>query len=81
MKFKDADLIGIPLRVTIGAKGLAAGHVELKPRTETDPKKAELVPLAQAAKVLTERVKAAQRSPVPPQSTLAPPPSPPPASA
>ena len=44
MKFKDADLIGIPLRVTIGAKGLAAGHVELKARTEADPKKAELVP-------------------------------------
>ncbi len=44
VKFKDADLIGIPLRVTIGAKGLAAGHVELKARTEADPKKAELVP-------------------------------------
>ena len=26
VKFKDADLIGIPLRVTIGAKGLAAGQ-------------------------------------------------------
>ncbi len=33
VKFKDADLIGIPLRVTIGAKGLAGGNVELKPRT------------------------------------------------
>lgn len=62
VKFKDADLIGVPLRVTIGAKGLAAGHVELKPRTEADPKKAELVPLAQAAQILTERVKAAQRT-------------------
>jgi prolyl-tRNA synthetase len=58
VKFKDADLIGIPLRVTIGAKGLAAGHVELKPRTEPDPKKAELVPVADAARVLTERVRA-----------------------
>jgi prolyl-tRNA synthetase len=62
VKFKDADLIGVPLRITIGAKGLAAGHVELKPRTEADPKKAELVPLAQAAQILTERVKAAQRA-------------------
>ncbi|MCC7374657.1 MAG: proline--tRNA ligase [Verrucomicrobiales bacterium] len=31
-KFKDADLIGIPLRVAIGEKSLAKGEVELKPR-------------------------------------------------
>jgi prolyl-tRNA synthetase len=49
VKFKDADLIGMPLRVTIGAKGLAGGNVELKPRTEADPKRSELVPLAEAA--------------------------------
>jgi prolyl-tRNA synthetase len=61
VKFKDADLIGIPLRVTLGSKGLAGGYVELKPRTETDPKKAELLPAAQAAKLLTERVHAATR--------------------
>ena len=58
VKFKDADLIGIPLRVTVGAKGLAGGNVELKPRTEPDPKKAELVPVADAARVLVERVRA-----------------------
>jgi prolyl-tRNA synthetase len=56
VKFKDADLVGIPLRVTIGAKGLAGGNVELKPRTEPDPKNAELVPLAGAVAVLTKRV-------------------------
>ncbi len=32
VKFKDADLIGVPLRVTIGDKGLAEGIVELKSR-------------------------------------------------
>jgi prolyl-tRNA synthetase len=32
VKFKDADLIGIPLRVTIGRKNLAQGNVELKIR-------------------------------------------------
>ncbi len=32
VKFKDADLVGIPLRVTIGAKGLARGNVELRRR-------------------------------------------------
>jgi prolyl-tRNA synthetase len=33
VKFKDADLIGFPLRVTIGPRGLAKGEVELKART------------------------------------------------
>ncbi|MEC9400701.1 MAG: proline--tRNA ligase [Myxococcota bacterium] len=31
-KFKDADLIGIPLRVTIGSRGLKNGEVEFKAR-------------------------------------------------
>ena len=48
VKFKDADLIGVPLRVTVGARALAQGGVELKARTETNPKNAELVPLAEA---------------------------------
>lgn len=30
MKFKDADLIGIPLRITIGSKSLARGAVEVR---------------------------------------------------
>lgn len=59
VKFKDADLLGMPFRVTIGAKALANGNVEMKPRTEPDPKKAELVPVADVARVLTERVRAA----------------------
>ncbi len=32
VKFKDADLVGFPLRVALGEKGLAKGDVELKPR-------------------------------------------------
>ena len=36
VKFKDADLLGIPIRVTVGARGLAQGTVELKKRTETE---------------------------------------------
>jgi len=32
VKFNDADLIGCPVRVTVGEKGLIAGMVELKPR-------------------------------------------------
>jgi prolyl-tRNA synthetase len=46
VKFKDADLIGIPLRVTVGAKALARGNVELKPRRA---ERAEEVPIREAA--------------------------------
>ena len=48
VKFKDADLIGIPVRVTFGGKSFAAGNVEVKLRSEADPKKAEAVPLGGA---------------------------------
>lgn len=34
VKFKDADLVGIPLRVTIGPKALEKGRVELRRRRE-----------------------------------------------
>jgi len=32
VKFKDADLVGFPIRVAIGEKSLAKGEVEIKPR-------------------------------------------------
>ncbi len=34
VKFKDADLIGFPVRVVVGAKGLANGGVEVKRRDQ-----------------------------------------------
>ncbi len=34
VKFKDADLIGIPLRVVVGQRGLAEGKVEMSLRRE-----------------------------------------------
>src|SRR3954468_24169349 len=46
VKFKDADLIGLPLRIAIGKKGLAEGKVEWKPRGSSQ---VELVPLAEVA--------------------------------
>jgi prolyl-tRNA synthetase len=46
VKFKDADLVGIPLRVTIGAKGLEKGCLELRSRREG---KTEEVPVADGA--------------------------------
>jgi len=48
-KFKDADLIGIPVRVTIGRKGLADGIVELKRRAGDDIDK--IAPSTAAARV------------------------------
>ncbi len=36
-KFKDADLIGIPLRVVVGERGLKEGNVEIKRRTDEKP--------------------------------------------
>ncbi|MEW6403956.1 MAG: His/Gly/Thr/Pro-type tRNA ligase C-terminal domain-containing protein [Chloroflexota bacterium] len=42
VKFNDADLIGCPVRVTVGEKNLKEGMVELKPRKEKENK---LVPL------------------------------------
>ncbi len=45
VKFKDADLIGIPLRITIGGKGLKEGIVELKWRHQKDVQK---IPVAEA---------------------------------
>jgi len=32
VKFKDADLIGVPYRITVGSKGLSSGQVEIKER-------------------------------------------------
>lgn len=41
-KFKDADLIGIPVRITIGKKSLAEGKVELKRRTDSASQNVDL---------------------------------------
>ena len=32
VKFKDADLVGFPIRIALGEKSLAKGEVEIKPR-------------------------------------------------
>ncbi len=53
-KFKDADLIGIPLRVTVGSRALKEGAVELQERRSGER---ALLPLKEAAEALTERVR------------------------
>jgi len=39
VKFKDADLLGIPVRVTIGKRSIAEGSVEIKLRAESQSEK------------------------------------------
>ena len=59
VKFKDADLIGIPLRVVIGERGLKDGTIEVKWRTEAG---AEAVPAATAAEAILAEIAAARRA-------------------
>jgi prolyl-tRNA synthetase len=51
VKFNDADLLGIPIRVTVSPRTLKQDSVEIKVRFE---KKAEVVPLANLAGRLKE---------------------------
>ncbi|MCW8860781.1 MAG: proline--tRNA ligase [Deltaproteobacteria bacterium] len=53
IKFKDADLIGIPLRVTVGARNLKEGNLELKERASGEQ---VLVPFDQLAKRVQQMV-------------------------
>ncbi|RII27862.1 MAG: proline--tRNA ligase [Geobacter sp.] len=55
-KFKDADLIGIPLRIVVGSKNLAEGKVELKDRKTGA---VELLPVAEAVARVQAQVKEA----------------------
>jgi prolyl-tRNA synthetase len=54
VKFKDADLLGIPLRVVIGDRGLKQGQLEMKWRWEKD---AQMIALDGAAEKLVELVR------------------------
>ena len=54
IKFKDADLIGLPIRVVAGAKGFAKGGFEVRARTEKD---SAIVAPEAAAELIAERLK------------------------
>ena len=57
VKFKDADLIGHPIRIAVGKKGLAEGKVEWKLRAGKD---VTLVPIGEVAAKAAALVKAGQ---------------------
>ena len=54
VKFKDADLLGIPVRITVGSRGLKNGEVEVKLRSEPE---SFTVPPDSAAVAISDTVK------------------------
>ena len=54
VKFNDADLLGIPIRVTISPRTLEKNSIEIKKRSEKD---SQLVPLEEAVTRLKELIK------------------------
>ena len=57
VKFKDADLIGLPYRIAVGKKGVAEGVVELKARRSPEVLKVKIEDVVRAVseKVVAER--------------------------
>jgi prolyl-tRNA synthetase len=57
VKFKDADLIGLPYRIAVGKKGVAEGVVELKARRSPEVLKVKIEDVVRVVseKVLAER--------------------------
>jgi prolyl-tRNA synthetase len=58
VKFKDADLLGMPLRLTVGARGLKEGFVELRDRRTKEVTK--VTPEEAVAAVVDARKKVAR---------------------
>ena len=54
VKFNDADLIGLPLRVVVSARGLKNGEIEMKRRDADDATMAPLADGVRAVKVALE---------------------------
>lgn len=52
IKFKDADLLGLPIRMSVGAKGLKDGNIEFRDRKTG---KTDMVPLAQVEEFVKTR--------------------------
>jgi len=54
VKFKDADLLGIPVRINVGARNLKNGRVEMKLRTEAE---SVLIRIQEAPRIIAAKVK------------------------
>jgi prolyl-tRNA synthetase len=53
VKFKDNDLIGIPIRIVVGSKGLAEGNVEVKIRSSGE---VLVLSLGDVVSIVTQRI-------------------------
>ena len=58
VKFKDADLIGIPYRVTVGPKRLAEGKMEIKNRRTGE---ITILPVSDVAPFLSTGIREAEK--------------------
>jgi prolyl-tRNA synthetase len=58
VKFKDADLIGVPVRVTVGKKSLAEGKAEIKLRRDSESTKADIGVCAEEVLEIVNSLKA-----------------------
>jgi prolyl-tRNA synthetase len=56
VKFAQMELIGIPVRVTLGDRSLAEGNIELQERT-SDQK--QLIPVSEASKAIVAMIRRA----------------------
>src|SRR6266568_2226024 len=54
VKFKDNDLIGIPIRIVVGSKGLAEGKVEVKVRSTGEILSLSLEEVAETVKQMID---------------------------
>jgi prolyl-tRNA synthetase len=52
-KFKDADLIGVPIRLTLTPRSLEKGGVEIKARRETE---GYVVPVEEAVAAVSSEI-------------------------
>ena len=59
VKFNDADLVGVPIRIAVGKRGLAEGKVEWKLRSSSQ---VELVPVGEVAAKAAALVRATART-------------------
>lgn len=53
-KFKDADLLGTPLRITVGTRHLQNGQIEMKVRSESE---SSLISLSDSTFIIVQKVK------------------------
>ena len=59
VKFKDADLLGIPLRIVVGEKNIKDGKVEIKRRTDAKPAIIPATEAVAAARKILDEMRAA----------------------